>query len=173
MALTFYAHNLTFFRPYRWYNSTYTLFAVSILLTAVFHKFARTSQALDDIFGHIDRAIAVLQVMDECTVAKNAMSIIKRTLSRAKGVQQPALNSDPSSNAQESGMERSVSENIDLCEEVGFTNTISEVEAEGTAYDDAVKDGLTWLDTNPNPFDDCQQSLFWTTWAQEVDVLGE
>lgn len=34
----------TTYKLTRWYNSTYTLFAVSILLTAIFHKFAKTKQ---------------------------------------------------------------------------------------------------------------------------------
>ncbi len=41
---------LTMGKPYRWYNATYTLFAVSILLTAVFYKFSITIEELDDLF---------------------------------------------------------------------------------------------------------------------------
>ena len=162
---------LTSSRLYRWYNVTYTLFAVSILLTAVFRNFAVTDHALDDIFGHIDSAIAVLQAMDECTVAKNAICIIKRTTCRAKRAQQPALNVDTTSNPQEPGMERSTWNGVSPNQGGGFPGIFSEVETEGTMYG-TVEEGLDWLDTDSDPLDDGQLASFWTAWAQGIDVLG-
>ncbi len=70
-----------------WYNATYTLFAVSTLLAAVFHRLPRTQQGLESHFAHIDRAVEGLQAMDECLVVRNAIVIVKRTLARSRGLQ--------------------------------------------------------------------------------------
>lgn len=142
---------------YRWYNSTYVLSAVSVLLTAVFRQLARTRQALDDIFGHIERAIAVLQVMDECIVARNAICIIQRALARARDVQQPMLDDETLLNPTE--------------QDAGGTPTIRRPQAEEMMHG-TVDDCVAWLDANPNSMEDYQQALFWKTWAEELDRLG-
>jgi hypothetical protein len=110
--------------------------------------------------------------MEECIVARNAICIIKRALSRAKSVQQTALpQTSPPLNPQETGIEHSTSNGTNLPQPVSFNDIISECEVDSNSYGD-FGDGLTWLETNPNPFDDYQQALFWTTWGQEVDLLG-
>lgn len=108
-------------------------------------------------------------------VARNAICIIKRALSRAKNVQQTALNIQQTSNAlnprEEMGLGQPTSNETTLAQPVKFNDIIPEAEVGDNSYGD-FGDGLNWLDTNPNPFDDYQQALFWTTWGQEVDLLG-
>ncbi|KAJ5662028.1 uncharacterized protein N7477_009644 [Penicillium maclennaniae] len=77
--------NSDFFQTW-WYNSTYILFAVSVLLTGIFRGFSQDKKALDTLFKKVDRAIAILDVLSECVVTRNATIIIKRTLARAKKV---------------------------------------------------------------------------------------
>lgn len=157
---------------HRWYNTTYVLFAVSVILTAIFHKCIRTRRVLDDAFDHIDRAIAVLQVLDECVVARKAMAIIQRALSRSKSVSQPqlevmytphgtqeSLGRPPTMDSNHSG------QNV----EPGYVST--ELDVGPTMYDDG-SESFAWPDPTTDPFGDYQQALFWTTWAQELNDLG-
>lgn len=162
---------LTSSQLFRWYNATYVLFAVSVLLTAVFHRFVRAHQALDDIFNHIDRAIAVLQVMDECIVAGNALHIIKRALTRARGVQFAMQDDDVLSNPHGQDKERSVLRNSNSQQERGNTNIVPEAGTQDM-MPSTVDDCVAWLDANPNSLEHYQQALFWKTWAEEVDILG-
>jgi hypothetical protein len=149
------------------------LFAVSILLTAVFYKFSNTTQELDDLFSHIDRAIAVLQVMDECVVTRNAICIIKRALSRAKQAAHPEFDtardsSDAARPQADVGM--AVWDTTDMGQSDEATMVPSFVANEGTAVNSTVDGDLSWL--NSFQFDDGHQALFWTEWARELDVLG-
>ncbi|KIX02764.1 uncharacterized protein Z518_08706 [Rhinocladiella mackenziei CBS 650.93] len=148
-----------------WYNSTYTLFAVSVLLAVVFRQLARTQQALESLFAHIDRAILILQAMDDCSVARNATAIIKRTLARAKKVPQPALGAQQSSSFQDADLHGTLRPPVDA-------NPRPQPEDVDTLFQPQVMDGddLDWLDVYP--FDDSQQALFWTEWAHELDTLG-
>lgn len=151
----------------RWYNSTYTLFAVSILLAAVFHQLARTQERLENLFVHVDRAILVLQAMDECVVAKNAAAIVKRTLARArKAPQQVFTTLDVSPEGAPPPPSGDMGQPTDFS---GVDNTAMHTETPNDGLDDTV-DGFDWL--NPCAFDDSQQALFWTEWAHELDTLG-
>lgn len=157
---------------FRWYNSTYTLFAVSILLAVVFRQLARTKQALENLFAHIDRAIVVLQVMDDCLVARNATAIIKRTLVRAKKVPQPALVAQQSSSSQDSHLNGALRPPVNVEHQTESDNVDTLLQSHAMDGDDlgeTVGD-LDWLGTYP--FDDSQQALFWTEWAHEIDTLG-
>jgi len=113
--------------------------------------------------------------MEECMVARNAICIIKCALSRAKNVQQTALNTQQTRtapNAQgNTELRQPTSDEATLAQPGDFNDIIPEGEVEESSYDN-FGDDLNWLDTNPNPFDDYQQALFWTTWGQEVDLLG-
>lgn len=155
----------------RWYNTTYALFSVSILLTAIFRNFAGTNAAADSIFGHVDRAIAILQAMDECVVARNSIKIIKRTLSRAKAVHATPSHVDRSSTTQEPGETESAWDSTSVQQGVSSDDTFAAIDT-GTGEYRALDDDIDWFSTDPNPFEDYQQALFWTTWAQEVNSLG-
>ncbi|EXJ67589.1 uncharacterized protein A1O5_09602, partial [Cladophialophora psammophila CBS 110553] len=155
-----------------WYNSTYTLYAVSVLLALVFRQLARTREALENLFAHIDRAIMVLQAMDDCLVARSATAIIKRTLARAKKVPQPALVAYQSLAFQDTGLDDALGPPVYLESEKESDNIDTlpqsqEIESDGLG--ETVGD-LDWLNTYP--FDDSQQALFWTEWAHEIDALG-
>lgn len=176
-------------RRRRWYNATYTLFAVSILLAVVFRQLARTQQSLEAVFVHIDRAIVILRAMDDCLVAKNAVAIITRTLARAKKVHQPALFTVPAAASSqdngpcvaagqvEGGSSSSSSSNALLpCLSRGLQPEFGDVDSllrspatTGDGLGEAV-DEIDWLSFDP--LDDGQQALFWTKWAQEIDSLG-
>ncbi len=139
-------------------------------MTAVFHKFSNTVEALEDLFDHIDRAIAVLQVMDECVVARNATSIIKRALCRAKKVPYPGSDNQDSDNTHQlSGMATTIWDTADMDRSDDISNMSSSVAIGGTT-NNTVDDDLNWF--NAFPLDDGQQALFWTEWAHELDVLG-
>ncbi|KAK5064310.1 hypothetical protein LTR84_000143 [Exophiala bonariae] len=146
----------------------------SILLTAVFRKFATSSQNLDIMFNHIDRAITVLQAMEECMVARNAICIIKRALARAKGVEQPVLKPESSSTILKSQniFGASALNSASLSSPINFDTVLPAVGDEAD-MSEGVEYCFTWLGNNPNPFDDYQQALFWSTWGQEVDLLGK
>ena len=71
-----------FFRTW-WYNTTYCLFAASIIL------FALTQPPLDDfpistLNDLIERSIDVLEAMTECVVAQKAAEMIKTTLAQVR-----------------------------------------------------------------------------------------
>jgi hypothetical protein len=151
---------------FRWYNATYTLFAVSILLAVVFRQLARTQQKLESILAHIDRAIAVLQAMDDCVVARNATSIIQRTLARAKKIGQPALVPSSSQDGDLNGVLRPAV-NVENHSEADNSDTLLHPHTMelGEAMDD-----LDWISTYP--FNDSQQASFWTEWAHEINTLG-
>lgn len=111
--------------------------------------------------------------MEECMVARNAICIIKRALSRAKGVQQHELDLQNTGTApnSENGIRQSGSNGMAIASPLNFNTMLPETEVENSLGGD-FEDCFTWLDSNPNPFDDYQQALFWTTWGQEVDLLG-
>lgn len=157
----------------RWYNSTYTLFAISILLAVVFRQLAKTQQGLENIFAHIDRAIVVLQAMDECLVARNATAIIKRTLARAKRVTQSALFAQQPSSSQSGNSHGAPRAHINLDNQTESDNveTLSQAHTMDRDEFDESSANFDWL--NSYPFNDNQQALFWTEWAHEIDTLGK
>jgi len=159
-------------KKFRWYNSTYTLFAVSILLAVVFRQLTRTQQGLENLFTHIDRAIVVLQAMDDCLVARNATAIIKRTLARAKKVPQPALIAQQSSSSQVADLNGALRSPVSMEHQTESDNVETLLQShamDGDNLGETVGD-LEWLSTYP--FDESQQALFWTEWAREIDTLG-
>ncbi|KAL4808583.1 fungal-specific transcription factor domain-containing protein [Aspergillus unguis] len=145
-----------------WYNSTYTLFAASILLTAIFHKFARTNEAVASIFGQIGRAIEVLEVMDECTVTRNATLIIRRTVTRARKVA-----GDSEQVARDTSRESRQDEAVGVQYDAQILNDLPLPGASGI---DNVDPDFGWSDVGP--FNDTQQALFWGEWARYLEVLG-
>ncbi|KIW13897.1 hypothetical protein PV08_06678 [Exophiala spinifera] len=164
--------NDSFFQTW-WYNATYTLFAVSILLAAVFQQLATSQHALDNLFVHIDRAILILQAMDECLVARTATAIIKRSLARAKKAPQPALNAVRGSStrgADPSNGELPPPSSFGQTQGTGSVESLLQPYPTAGAFEEDTMDDIDWLDSFQ--FDDSQQTLFWTRWAQELDVLG-
>jgi len=156
-----------------WYNSTYTLFAVSILLALVFRRLARTQQALVQLFAHIDRAMATLQAMDDCLVARNATAIIKRTLARAKRVPQPALITQESPALPETDIGGTLHPPSHVDPHLKDYNVETMVQApmvDGDELDDDGVGDIDWFSTYAS-FDE-NQSLFWPSWAHEIDTLG-
>ncbi|KIW42799.1 hypothetical protein, variant [Exophiala oligosperma] len=166
----------SFFQTW-WYNATYTLFAVSILLAAVFQQLATSRHALDSLFAHIDRSILILQAMDECQVARTATAIIKRCLARAKKAPQPALSDIRQGGSSASDVDVNVDgttllppTSFEQAEAPGNMGTpLQSYATEGVIEQEALGD-LDWL--NSYPFDDSLQPLFWTRWAQELDIVG-
>ena len=155
---------------YRWYNATYILFAVSILLAVIFRQLAETRQALEKVYTDIDKAIAILQAMDDCVVTRNAITIIKSTLARARKVNQSALAapwSPPSRAGNASNKTRLQN---------GAETTLHNIQApqqpsmpfgEPLNSDFGECDWLGEFSIDAN-----QQPSFWTEWALELDMLG-
>ena len=135
----------------------------------VFRHLPRTQQALENLFAHIDRAIMVLQAMDDCLVARNATTIIKRTLARAKKVPQPAL---IASSSQEPDLNGTSLPHVNMEHQTESDNVDTLLQSHamnGNDLSGSVGD-LDWL--SAYPFDDTHLSLFWTEWAHEIDTLG-
>ena len=133
---------------------------------------ASTQKALENLFVHIDRAIVVLQAMDDCLVARISTTIIKRTLARAKKVLQPALLAQQSSSSQDQNLNSALHHPINVehgAESDNVDTLLQSREIDGDDLGETVGD-LDWLSTYP--FDDSQQALFWTEWAHEIDTLG-
>lgn len=153
----------------RWYNATYILYAVSILLAVVFRRLAETQQALENHFAHIDRAIVALQAMDDCLVARNATTIIKRTLARAKKVPQDALVPQQSSSSHAESFTRTLRNSVSMSLHTGYDDVDTLTQSNAMGGDDLGENvgDLDWLST----FDD-NQALFWSSWAHEIDTLG-
>lgn len=114
---------------------------------------------MDGLLQQINRAIDVLEAMDECTVTRNATLIVKRTLARAEKVSQRIGRHQPSTTT--GSNHASVSINID---EAGHgPNLVTEGEAADIEFD--------WMNAQ-FPVDDGQQALFWTEWAHHLEDLG-
>ena len=84
--------NHVFFRSW-WYNTTYILYAASIILS-----YATQSAPLaerPELFNLIDMAVEILEAMEECFVASKAGEMIKQALLNARNhnatIQQPIL----------------------------------------------------------------------------------
>lgn len=150
----------------RWFNCTYTLHAVSVLLALVCRRLARTATALQQLFTHIDRAIAVLQAMDDCLVARNAATIIKKTLARAKKLDQPRLSQSFQQQTPQIGNYMASPRSMD---NAVLNDTLPPLDT--STGDITIEDAdLDWL--NAYPIDTSNQALFWTEWANELDILG-
>ena len=70
-----------FFRTW-YYNTTYTLFAVSIILVYIVQEASESEK--NSLFGFVEMSIEILETMDDCIVAKKAAKMIQRALLRAK-----------------------------------------------------------------------------------------
>ena len=73
------SHRLT---SNRFYNTTYTLFAVSI--TLIYTVYEATAAEKPALFQWVDMAIIILDTMEECVVAKKAATLIRRAIDRAR-----------------------------------------------------------------------------------------
>ena len=154
-----------------WYNATYALFAISILLAAIFHRLPRTQQGLEGHFLHIDRAIEVLQAMDDCVFVRKAIPMIKRTLARAKEVVQPATTTQQSSLAPPADLSSGLHFSTDSESQPYITNIEALSQPQAMAGSLGTTGGeLDWF--GAGPFGGSQQDLFWTEWAHELDTLG-
>lgn len=71
------------FLSFRYYNTTYTLFAVSIILVYIVQEASELEKPT--LFSYVEMAIEILETMDDCVVANKAAKMIQRALSRAKG----------------------------------------------------------------------------------------
>lgn len=145
------------------------------MLAGVFYHLARTPQQLEDLFGSIDRAIMVLQAMDECVVARNATAIVKRTLARARKVPHPPwLGGQGASSASTQRDEINSLPEVDINPDQTLAPNHPGTTLQPNTADVSVDLTLTDLDDwlNNYPPDDNQQSLFWTQWAHDLDQLG-
>jgi hypothetical protein len=77
----------------RFYNTTYTLFAASIILVYIAQEALETEK--QSLFGYVEMSVEILEIMDECLVAKKAAKMIQMALARAKGTPN-SVEADPS-----------------------------------------------------------------------------
>jgi len=68
----------------RFYNTTYTLFAVSILLVYIVYEASESEKP--GLFGYVDMAISILEAMEDCVIAKKAAIMVQRASERAKHI---------------------------------------------------------------------------------------
>ncbi|KAJ5782578.1 hypothetical protein N7457_004352 [Penicillium paradoxum] len=143
----------------RWYTSTYVLFAVSVLLTGIFHGIAQDNKRLDTLFKKVDRAIAILDVQNECVVTRNATIIIKRTLARAKRASRRELHAQQ--NSPTTGPENQQQDPTGNNLPSDYTGDLSHM---GDAE-------IDWGSLEL-PMDDSQPALFWVEWGHLLNDLG-
>lgn len=77
--VVYFSHRLT---SNRFYNTTYTLFAVSI--TLIYTVYEATAAEKPGLFQWVDMAISILDTMEKCVVAKKAATLIRRAVERAR-----------------------------------------------------------------------------------------
>lgn len=70
-----------FFRTW-YYNTTYTLFAVSIVLVYIVQE--ASDEEKQSLYPFVEMSIEVLETMDDCVVAVKAAKMIRRALKRAR-----------------------------------------------------------------------------------------
>ncbi|OQV10195.1 Fungal specific transcription factor domain-containing protein isoform 1 [Cladophialophora immunda] len=148
------------------YNSTYILFAVTILFIGVFHPLCCVDSDL--ILDHVNQAIVVLDAVEETVVTRKAIAIITETLARAKDhcrhaatlksanatlTTSPATLSDPSHSIV-----------LNLANGAGSSST--------APSDPLFNQGLQSLGVNglnfvPGGYD-FETSSFWAEWAQSL-----
>lgn len=80
----------SFFRAW-WYNTTYTLYAASILLC--YATRLAPPEEWEFLFDLVGRAVEVFESMDESIVAKRSNEVVKRALAYAKNI--PAFPQEP------------------------------------------------------------------------------
>ncbi|KAK0108714.1 hypothetical protein ONS96_002561 [Cadophora gregata f. sp. sojae] len=73
--------NHVYFRTW-FYNTTYTLFAVSTLLIYIVYEASEPEKLV--LFPLVDMAISILDTMEDCIVARKAANLIRRASERAK-----------------------------------------------------------------------------------------
>lgn len=66
----------------RYYNTTYTLFAVSIILVYLVQEASEAEK--QSLYVFVEMSIEILETMDDCIVANKAAKMIRRTLARAR-----------------------------------------------------------------------------------------
>lgn len=67
---------------YRWYNTTYILYAASIILC--YATRAAPLNERPDLYQYVDLSIEVLEVMEESVVAKKAAQMIRQIVNQAR-----------------------------------------------------------------------------------------
>lgn len=127
---------------------------MTIILICIFRA---ASEAQDSLFQAVNRAIAVLDAMDECVVTKNAGTIIKRTLARAK--EYCSLTHETSHPGAELQHNSS---------KFGTVQKHDQFPA-ALASGEHVGESLFRFDSGA---DDDEQALFWKEWANSLDMLG-
>lgn len=144
------------------------MFAATIILTAIFHSFAETREALTLLFAQIDRAIAVLEAMEDCVVTRNATLIIKKTLARAKKTSQRVAPQPESTPISGTGNFR---QRPSWIESSSSTNNMFPTDNFLVPEDNEATYTGDWMDM---AFlnDDSQQAMFWIEWAHHLDELG-
>lgn len=140
----------------RWYNSTYILFAVTMILIYIFKV---ASEAQEPLFHSIEQAIELLEEMDECVVTKNAIAIIKRNLVRVKKY------SESLKEGSQQNTEAPMTPNIP---DLNFTQVV-DVFPEGMEVGET--NGDQFLDLDGQQFDN-GQLLFGTQWGNSLSLLG-
>jgi hypothetical protein len=75
----------------RFYNTTYTLFAASIILVYVMQE--ATEGEIPTLLRLVGKSIEILETMDECVVASKAAKMLHRALERAEKKFSAAANS--------------------------------------------------------------------------------
>lgn len=68
----------------RFYNTTYILFASSVLLLYIVYEASESEKS--SLFGFVEMAVTILEAMEDCVVAKKAAIMVQRASERAKEI---------------------------------------------------------------------------------------
>ncbi|OAL20631.1 hypothetical protein AYO22_08640 [Fonsecaea multimorphosa] len=148
------------------YNSTYILFAVTILFIGVFHPLCCVDSDL--ILAHVNQAIVVLDAVEETVVTRKAIAIITETLARAKDHCRHAVTLKPS-NAMPTTSPAAVS-NASPSTILNFANGAgsSAIAPSHALFNQGLQPlGVNGLNYMQGGYD-FETSSFWTEWAQSL-----
>lgn len=67
----------------RFYNTTYTVFAASIILLYI-EKCSAGPEEVRSLFKFVNMAVEILEIMDECVVALEAARLLRRATEKAE-----------------------------------------------------------------------------------------
>ena len=107
--------------------------------------------------------------MDDCLVARNATHIVKRALVRARKLPQPVIFQALQAQSSPPPLASNTLPLPRQNESVQQNGPMELFGPQDNGFDDGSAD-LEWF--NAYPYDSSTQALFWTGWANELDVLG-
>ncbi|EXJ56246.1 uncharacterized protein A1O5_12702 [Cladophialophora psammophila CBS 110553] len=153
------------------YNSTYILFAVTILFIGVFHPLCCVDPDL--ILAHVNQAIVVLDAVEETVVTRKAIAIITETLARAKDhCRHAASLRHPNSTIATTPAAVSNQSPSTVLNFANGAGSSSVAPSDPLLNQDIQSLSVNGLSFMPEGYD-FETSSFWTEWAQSLGGMAD